>query len=110
MKQLGQSAIGTGSGTLIYTVPTGMETDVQDFMLANTGSVAVSVSLHFVPSGGSATTSNSVMSSVDIPGNTSIHWCGNQHMTAGGFIQAIGSASGLTITVSGTELRKGGAL
>lgn len=110
MKQLGQAAVGTGSGTLVYTVPTGMETDVQDFMIANTGATAIDCSLHLVASGGSATTSNAVMKSVAIPGATSIHWCGSQHITAGGFIQVIGSAAGLTITVSGTETRKGGAL
>lgn len=110
MKQLGQAAITTGSGVLVYTVPTGMETDVQDFMIANTTGSPITCSLHFVASGGSATTSNALMKSVSIPGYTSIHWCGNQHMTAAGFIQAIGSAAGLTITVSGTEIRKGGAL
>lgn len=110
MKQLGQSAIGTGSGTLIYTVPTGMETDIQDFMLANTTASPISCSIHLVQLGVAVADSKAVMKSVSIPGNTSIHWCGNQHMTAGGFMQAIGSTSGLTITVSGTERRKGGAL
>lgn len=110
MKRIGQSAIGTGSGTLVYTVPTGMEVTIQDFFIANTTASPISCSLHLALTGVAVADSNAVMKSVSIPGSTTIHWCGNQHMTAGGFIQAIGSTSGLTITVSGTEIRKGGAL
>ncbi len=110
MKRLGQSAIGTGSGTLIYTVPTGMETTVKDFMIANTTASPITCSLHLVPVSVSVADSNAVMKLIPIPGRTTVHWCGSQHMTVGGFIQAIGSAAGLTITVSGDEIRKGGAL
>jgi hypothetical protein len=110
MRQLGQKAITTGSGVLIYTVPTGMEVTIQDFMIANTTASPITCSLHLVPVSVAVGDSNAVMKEVQIAPHTTVHWCGNQHMTAGGFLQAIGSISGLTITVSGTELRKGGAL
>jgi len=107
MKQLGQSAVGTGSGTLIYTVPTGFKTDVQDIFIANTTVAAITLSLHFVASGGSASAANAVFSSVSIPANTTVHWSGNQTLSAGKFIQGIGSATGVTITISGEEARAG---
>ena len=109
MKRLGQSAIGTGSGTLIYTVPTGYETEVQDFFVANTTGSAITCSLHFVPSGSAVSAANAILYNVTIAANSTIHWCGNQIINAAGFIQAIGGSSGLTITVSGTENRKVGA-
>lgn len=107
MKQLGQSAVGTGSGTTIYTVPTGYKTDVLDMFIANTGTSSVTLSLHFVASGGSASTSNAVFKDVSINGNTTIHWTGIQTLSSGKFIQAIGSATGVTITISGSETRVG---
>lgn len=105
MKQLGQSAVGTGAGTTIYTVPTGYKADVKDIFIANAGSTSINLSLHFVASGGSASTSNAVFKDVPISGNTTIHWSGVQALSAGKFIQGIGSASGVTITISGEEER-----
>ena len=107
MKQLGQSAVGTGSGTTVYTVPTGFKTDVLDIVIANTGATSINFSLHFVASGGSASTSNALFKDVAIPGNTTIHWGGMQNLSAGKFIQCIGSATGITVTVSGEEARAG---
>ncbi len=107
MKQLGQSAIGTGSGTTVYTVPTGMKTDVLDILVANTTGSPINLSLHIVASGGSASTSNAIFYQASVPGHSTIHWCGVQHMTVGKFIQGIGSASGLTATISGDEMRSG---
>lgn len=107
MKQLGQSAIGTGSGTTVYTVPTGMKTDVLDILVANTTGSPINLYLHIVASGGSASTSNAIFYNVPVPGQTTIHWCGVQHMTAAKFIQGVGSAAGLTVTISGDEMRSG---
>lgn len=110
MKQLGQSAITTGSGTLVYTVPTGYKADIRDVCIANTSSSAITFSLSLVPSGGSAGTANRMFPDISIPANTLIHWCGNQILDTGDFIQCIGSASGVTVTVSGDEIRNGGGL
>jgi hypothetical protein len=107
MKQLGQSAVGAGAGTAIYTVPTGFKADVQDIFIANTTVAAITLSLHFVASGGAASAANAVFSSASIPANTTVHWSGSQTLSAGKFIQGIGSASGITVTVSGEEARAG---
>ncbi len=107
MKRLGQSAITTGSGTLLYTVPTGFKTEVLDINICNTTTAGVDCSLHFVPSGSSAATTNAMFKDMRVPANTTIQWTGMQVLNAGDFIQGIGSASGLTVTVSGNEVRAG---
>lgn len=105
MKRLAQSSVGTGSGTLLYTVPTAFKTNVTNIDVANTSSSPIDFSLHLVPSGGSASASNMLFPAVTIPGNTMVQWEGTQHMTAAGFIQGIGSASGITVNITGDEIR-----
>lgn len=105
MKRLAQSAIGTGAGTLLYTVPTGYKTDVTNIDIANTSSGTLTFSLYLVAVGGSASTSNMLVPAVSIPANTMIQWTGVQSLTSGQFIQAIGSASGITVTITGDEIR-----
>lgn len=107
MKKLAQGALGTGSGTLLYTVPTGMRTEVNDVLISNTTSGPLSCSIHLVPTGVAVGTSNAMFSSVSIPSNTTVHWGGLQILNAGDFIQGIGSGSGLTVNISGSEGRAG---
>ena len=107
MKKLAQGAIGTGAGTLLYTVPTGIRTEVYDVLIANTTSGSLNCSIHLVPTGVAVGTSNAMFSSVPIPGNTTIHWSGIQVLNAGDFIQGISSASGLTVNITGDEGRAG---
>jgi hypothetical protein len=103
VKKLGQSAIGTGA--TIYTVPTGYRTDVVDINIANTTAGALSVSIYLVPSGGSHTTSNMLFPAVSVPANTLVQWTGLQVLNTGDFIYGVGSGSGVTVTVSGDEMR-----
>ena len=107
MKKLGQGAITTGAGTLLYTVPTGMSTEVLDILIANTTSGGLTCSIHLVPTGVAVGTTNAMFSSVAIPANTTVHWSGVQVLNAGDFIQGIGSGSGLTVNITGNEYRAG---
>ncbi len=107
MKKLGTGAITTGAGTLVYSVPTGIRTEVIDICLANTTSGALTCALHLVPTGASSAASNAMFPTVSIPGNTMVHWSGLQILNAGDFIQGISSASGITVHVSGEEYRAG---
>lgn len=107
MKKLAQGAIATGSGTLAYTVPSGIRTEVNDICIANTSSGVLSLALHFIPTGGSASISNMVFPDVDIPAKTLIQWSGAQLLNAGDSIKGIGSGSGITINISGVEERVG---
>ena len=107
MKKLGQGAITTGAGTLVYTVPTGMRTEVLDLCIANTTSGALTAAIYFVPTGASATTANMLFPTVSVPANTLIQWTGSQVLNAGDFVQGIGSAAGITVNISGLEYRSG---
>lgn len=107
MKQLGQAVLTTGSGVTIYTVPTGFKSEINDILIANTGSSPINCSIHLVPVGVAVGTSNAMLKSVPIEGNTTVNWSGRQVLTAGDFIQGIGSGSGLTVTISGEESRQG---
>lgn len=107
MKKLGQGAVTTGSGTLLYTVPTGFKTEVMDICISNTSSSPISFILCLVPSGGSPGTSNRMFPNVSIPANTIVSWSGVQLLNDGDFIQGIGSASGITVNISGEERRAG---
>ena len=107
MKKLGQGAITTGAGTLLYTVPTGIRTEVLDILIANTTSGGLTCSIHLAPTGVAVGTSNAMFSSLSIPAYTTVHWSGVQCLNAGDFIQGIGSGSGLTVNITGEEYRAG---
>ena len=105
MKKLAQGAIGTGTGTLAYTVPTGYNADILDINLSNTTAGALTCAVHFVPVGVAVAASNMLFPTVSIPANTIIQWSGIQFLNAGDFIQAIGSGAGLTMNITGNEYR-----
>lgn len=107
MKKLFQGAITTGAGTTCYTVPTGIRTEVQDIVIANTTTGTLTCSIHLAPTGVAVGSSNAMFSSVSVPANTTVHWSGIQVLNAGDFIQGIGSAAGLTVNISGNEMRAG---
>lgn len=107
MKKLGQGAITTGAGTLLYTVPTGIRTEVMDINISNTAATALTCAIHFVPVGGTAATTNALFPTVSIPANTLVQWTGVEVLNAGDFIQGIGSAAGITVNISGDEGRSG---
>lgn len=107
MKKLFQGAITTGAGTLCYTVPTGIRTEVRDMIIANTTAGALTVALHFVPVGGSATAANMVLPAKTIAANDIFQWQGTQVLNAGDFIQGIGSGAGITVNITGYEYRAG---
>ena len=106
MKKLAQGAVTTGAGTLLGTVPTDFKWDVNDITISNATTSAISFKLHLVPSGGSVADSNMFIPNVSIPGNTFIQWTGTQTLNPADFIQGIASASGITISITGTEYRK----
>lgn len=107
MKKLAQGAIGTGTGTLLYTVPTGMKTDVLDVTVGNTAATDTTCAIHLVPVGVAVGASNVLFPTVSIAANTMVQWSGKQTLNAGDFIQGIGSQAGLTINITGDESRAG---
>jgi len=102
-KRLGQGAVTTGAGLLVYTAPTLITTIVKCIDICNTTAGALTVSVHLVASGGSVATSNALFYNISVPGASQYQWTGTQILNTGGFIQAIGSAAGLTINAAGGE-------
>lgn len=89
--------------TTQYTVPAARQDVVKDFDVCNTTGAAITFTMNLVPSGGSASTANQILSAVSVPANNTLHWTGTQVMNTGDFISTAASATGLTLTVSGLE-------
>lgn len=85
----------------IYTVASKNRTFVKDIDICNTTSATVNAFVYLVKSGDSPTTSNLLLSNVEIPGNGVLQWTGSQILHEGDTIQVKGSATGLTINISG---------
>lgn len=100
--KLGQAAI-TGVIATLYTVPASTRTLLKDFDICNTTAGALTVDVHLVPSGGSATTANALLYGYSINANATLQWSGTQVMNVSDTIQVKASGVGCTITASGGE-------
>lgn len=102
--KLGRGALATTPTlTTVYTVPTLTRTIVKTIDICNTTTGRLTAYVYLVESGGTAGTSNALLYAMSVPPSGNIQWTGAQVMNAGDVIQASGSASGLTINVSGGE-------
>lgn len=104
-KKLAQGAIGTGAGTLAYTVPTGFTAVVTNIDICNTTAGSLTLDLHFVPIGGSKAASNMFVGTESINAHSRLQWSGKQALNAGDFIQVVGSGTGLTMNITGDATR-----
>lgn len=102
-KKFGQGNIATTPGTLVYTAPTGISSIVKCIDICNTTGGAITVSVYLVPSGDTAAAANALFYTISVASNGTYQWLGTQVLDAGGFIQAIASATGCTINVGGGE-------
>jgi len=99
---LGRGPMSTGI-TTIYTVPVSAQITIQDIEVCNTAGGAGTFSLYLVASGGTASIANALFSAQTVAANTTFQWKGSQVITAGMTIQASGSATTLTLMVSGGQ-------
>ena len=99
--KIAHGAVGTGAGTLLYTVPAASSVFVKCIDVANTTAGALTLQLHLVTSGDTVGTTNMLVPGISIPAYTMWQWTGTQILGAGDFIQGIGSGAGLTINISG---------
>jgi hypothetical protein len=97
---LGRGAITT-EVTTFYTVDTLERVIVKTIDIANTGASSLTITLYLVPNGGAPNNSNALIPTVRIKGNTIFQWCGSQILEVGDTIQAVASANGLSIHISG---------
>lgn len=100
--KLAQAAVTAGT-TTIYTVPASTRTMIKEMDICNTTAGTLTLNVHLVPSGGSATTANALFYGASISANTTLQWSGVQVLNVGDTIQVQGSGLGLTINVSGGE-------
>jgi len=97
--RLCQKAIGATSTTLYTAQPDG-RTAILDVMVVNTTSAPVSLTMYI----GSAAAANAFgFYSTSIPSHGSIQWSGFQILNINESLLAVGSATGLTTTISGLE-------
>lgn len=97
--RLCQAAIGATSTTLYTSQPDG-RTCIIDIMVVNTTSASINLTMYI----GSASAANAFgFYSTPVPANSSVQWNGFQILNINESLLAIGSATGLTITISGLE-------
>jgi hypothetical protein len=94
----------TTSAATVYTVGAGVTATVKEILVANVSGSTSSVSIHFVNSGGIASSSNLMFPAVAMSANSSIAFDLNQVLDAGSTIQAFaGNASAINIMIAGFE-------
>ena len=97
--RLCQKAIGATSTTLYTSQPDG-RTAILDVMIVNTTAFAINLTMYI----GSATAANAFgFYSTSVPSHSSLQYYGFQILNANESLIAVGSAAGLTITISGIE-------
>jgi len=92
----------TTSVSTLYTVPANTQFLLTDIEICNTTSTAGTFTIYLVPSGGTASQSNAIFYVAPIGGNTLVQWTGQQSLGAGYTIQALASATTITIKPSGS--------
>lgn len=96
----------TTSAATYYTTPANTLTTISAMTLTNTTAGAITATIHLIPSGGSATASNMVLSARTLAAGESYNVAPaiGQTMAAGGFVQALASAgASITLVASGYE-------
>lgn len=99
-EKLAAGAIGTSVSTF-RTTPDLARDIVKTIDIANTTAATITVTVYFVPDGDSAGDASAIIPSTNIPANSIFQWTGAQVLNAGDTIQAVASATGSTIHVSG---------
>ena len=97
---MGSAELTVGLAT-IRTTPASSKDIVKEIDVANNNTLVADVSVHLVPSGGSADSTNRLFPTVEIPPNAILNWNGVQVLDAGATIQASSTVSDVTIIISG---------
>ena len=97
--RLCQAAIGATSTTLYTSQPDG-RTAILDIMVTNTTSSPINLSMYI----GSVVDANAFgWKGSAVPGNSSVQYNGFQILNINESLLAVGSAAGLSVTISGLE-------
>lgn len=108
LKRLISGSQLTTSAATYYTVPSaGASARIDRMTLTNTTTSVVTATVYLVPSGGSAGSTNTLISAKGLAGGETYNCpeVTGQVLAAGGFIQALSNtAASLTIVASGVEV------
>ena len=99
------SQLTTGAATY-YTTPANTRTKIEACVLTNTSGANRTVTMHLVPSGGSASASNRILSAytVNAGASYSVDEAINQVLETGGTLQALSDgATAVSLVASGSE-------
>lgn len=95
----------TASAATLYTVPASTTTTVKTILLSNYTSTDRSVTLHLVPSGGSAAAGNKILGEVTVTANTTTTIDTAIVMPTGAFLSGLASATtSINVHISGVEI------
>lgn len=99
------TTLGISSTTLYTVTAPATAATVKQILLTNYSSSAATVTVNFVPSGGSVGTTNVIISGLSISANSTITFDITQVLNVGDFIAASSSiASSINIAASGYEV------
>lgn len=93
----------TTSTSVLYTVPTGVQFQLQEIDIVNTSSSAT-FTIYLVPSNDTASASNALFYNAPINANTTVQWQGALALAAGSTIQASASVTTITFKLAGTAI------
>lgn len=99
--QLSPPTGGTTGYVTIYTAPTGVIGRISEIDICNGNASPASFYIHFIPAGGTASTSNALFYNAPIAGNTTVQWTGGLALKAGDFVQVKASTTGITFNLCG---------
>lgn len=103
-KRMALTQLTTSNATL-YTVPAATTTILKSMDFVNTSSSAATLTVYVVPTGGSASAANALISGRSIAGNDNLGWEGEMVLNAGDFIVAVaGTTSVINAFLNGVEL------
>jgi|SRR3990167_2722568 len=86
-----------------YTVPGSTKTRITEIIVCNAAAAGRTIRIHFVPSGGSADTSNAVAYDWSVPPGIPVPIPLNTWLNTGDLIRGVASAADVSCTISGIE-------
>lgn len=101
-KRLDTRAVGTSLATH-YTAPGSTKARITEVTLCNTTTADITIRVHFVPSGGSADTTNAILYDFPVPPGVPFIIPLNSWLNTGDFIRMVAASAGIAATISGIE-------
>jgi len=99
------TTLGTSASTLYTVTAPATSAVVKQLLVSNYSASSASITVYFVPSGGTAGNGNAVVPAVAISPNSTITLDITQVLSVGGFISALSSAgSSINLMISGYEV------